>query len=430
MSSASTSDASKLADTLQGFSIADMQNFEDHPQQKEDAQQEGDRPHFFPLPQQHPRQQRAHVPGVQGQVHSQVPIQALHQQHHTSLNQSFCNQSKFNAPNLMQAPAMGLQPTIQPGAAGAPHMYATAAAYMASGNPYYQNMQSAALYASQYAISGYPMNTPLLSPMMASYPTHGAMPMAFDNAVAASMNARAAATATHGGGMGVGVDMQQLYKFNGQLGTLQPPLADPIYLPYLQRSADDAYNTAMFGDPLAGRGFVGGSQMDALELQRASMIGYTAEQKSQLIRSGTLGVPFAGKSGAVSPAYYGSPSNMALVMQYPSSPLASPVIPGSSVMAASLPGRPNERNFCLPLGSNRITSMGAYSGWQSQRGNEKMDDMRCSCVLEELKNSKTLMGLEMYGEAVYQKCYFLYVNCKFTSSILNGVILSSSVLDA
>lgn len=121
---------------------------------------------------------------------------------------------------------------------------------------------------------------------------------------------------------------------------------------------------------------------------------------------------------------------MALVMQYPSSPLASPVIPGSSVMAASLPGRPNERNFCLPLGSNRITSMGAYSGWQSQRGNEKLDDMRCSSVLEELKNSKTLMGLEMYGEAVYQKCYFLYVNCKFTSSILNGVILSSSVLDA
>ena len=33
--------------------------------------------------------------------------------------------------------------------------------------------------------------------------------------------------------------------------------------------------------------------------------------------------------------------------------------------------------------------MGAYSGWQSQRGNEKMDDMRCSSVLEELKNSKT-----------------------------------------
>ena len=39
------------------------------------------------------------------------------------------------------------------------------------------------------------------------------------------------------------------------------------------------------------------------------MIGYTAEQKSQLIRSGTLGVPFVGKSGAVSPAYYGIPSN-------------------------------------------------------------------------------------------------------------------------
>ena len=33
--------------------------------------------------------------------------------------------------------------------------------------------------------------------------------------------------------------------------------------------------------------------------------------------------------------------------------------------------------------------MGAYSSWQLQRGNEKLDDMRCSFVLEELKNSKT-----------------------------------------
>lgn len=391
LNSASTSDASKLADALQGFSIVDMQNFEDHAQQKEQhVHQEGDQTHCFQLPQQqHQRQQRAHVPGGQGQVQPQVPIQALHQQHHTSINQTFRNQSKFNAPNLMQSPAAGFQPTLQPGAAGAPHLYGTAAAYMASGNPYYQNMQAAALYASQYAISGYPMNASLLSPMMAGYPTHGAMPMTFDNAVAASMNARAAATATHGGSMGVGVDMQQLYKFNGQLGTLQPPLADPIYLPYLQRSAEDVYNTAMFGDPLSGRGFVGGNQMDTLELHRASMMGYTAEQKSQLMRSGTMGVPIAGKSGTVSPAYYGNPSSMALVMQYPSSPLASPLIPGSPVMAACLTGRPNERNFCLPLGSNRMTSMGTYSGWQSQRGNEKLDDMRCSSVLEELKNSKT-----------------------------------------
>eukprot|EP01018_Ginkgo_biloba_P027317 Gb_23280 [translate_table: standard] len=392
---ASTSDASNLAAALQGFSIADAHNMEDHTQQQQQpVQEERDQSHQLRLPQQqHQRHQRIHVTAAQGQqVQSQVLTQALHQQHqqNTGIEQAFRNQSKFFAQNLMQATATGLQPTLQPGAA-APHLYATAAAYMASGNPYYQNMQSAALYAPQYGIGGYPVNTTLLTPMMSGYPAHGAVPMAFDNAaaaLAAGMNARVAATASPGGGMGV-VDMQQVYKFNGQLGTtLQPNLTDPLYFHYLQRSAEDAYHAAALGDPLVARGYIGGNQMDTLELQKASMIGYATEQKSMFPRSGVLGVPIAGKSSSVSPAYYGSPPSMGLVMQYPSSPLASPVIPGSPGMAASLLARPNERNLHLPSGSNRV-SMGAYSGWHSQRGNEKLDDMKGFSFLEELKNSKT-----------------------------------------
>uniref|UniRef100_A0A0C9RL39 TSA: Wollemia nobilis Ref_Wollemi_Transcript_12836_4336 transcribed RNA sequence n=1 Tax=Wollemia nobilis TaxID=56998 RepID=A0A0C9RL39_9CONI len=392
-SDASTSDMSNLAGALQGFSIADVHNVEENAQKKQhQVQQEQDQVSHYNLVQQpHQRQQRVHVPSVQGHVQPQASTQALHQQHqhqhHTGIDQTLRNQSKFSAPNIMQGPTMGLQPSFPPSGAAAPHLYATAA-YMASGNPYMQSP----LYAPQYGISGYPLNTTLLTPMMAGYP-HGSMTMAFDNAaaaVAASMNARAGPTAAPGGGMGAGVDMQQLYKFNGQLGTtLQPSFTDPTYLHYLQRSAEDAYNAAMLGDPLAVRGFVGGSQMDVLELHKASMIGYAAEHKSQFNRSGPLGVPIAGKSGSVSPAYYGSPPGVGLVMQYPSSPLASPVLPGSPVIAASLLARPNERNLRLPLGSNRVATMGAYSGWQSQRGNEKLDDVKCSSFLEELKNNKT-----------------------------------------
>ncbi|KAH9306733.1 hypothetical protein KI387_011137, partial [Taxus chinensis] len=396
-SSVSTSDASKLADALQGFNIADVHNVEDNGQKNQhqvQQDQDQDQPHHFNLAQQqYQRSQRVHVPSAQGQVQSQSPAHALHQQHHhhSGIDQTLRNQSKFVAPNMMQGPAAGLQSTFQPNTAPAPQLYATAAAYMASGNPYYQNMQSA-FYAPQYGISGYPMNATLLPPIMAGYP-HSSMPMAFDNAavaVAASMNARAAATASPGGGMGIGVDMQQLYKFNGQLGaTLQPSFTDPSYLQYVQRSSEDAYNAAMLGDPLSGRGFLGGSQMDTLELHKASMFGYASEHKSQFTRSGTLGVPISGRSGSVSPAYYGSPPSMGFVMQYPSSPSASPVLPGSPVIAASLLTRPNERNLRLPLGSNRATTMGAYSGWQSQRVNEKLDDVKCCSFLDELKNNKT-----------------------------------------
>ena len=63
-------------------------------------------------------------------------------------------------------------------------------------------------------------------------------------------------------------------------------------------------------------------------------------------------------------------------------------------MVASFPGRSNERNFCLPLGSNMITSIEDDSCWQSQRGNENLDDMRCFSVLEELKNSE-IHGFEL-----------------------------------
>ena len=51
-------------------------------------------------------------------------------------------------------------------------MYAAAAAamYMAQQNPYYANMNSAAVYGPQYGLGGYPVNPAMLAPMMAGYP--------------------------------------------------------------------------------------------------------------------------------------------------------------------------------------------------------------------------------------------------------------------
>eukprot|EP01018_Ginkgo_biloba_P029942 Gb_39566 [translate_table: standard] len=389
---ASTSDASEITSALQGFAISDVDYVGDHEQQK---RQDQDQSHQFQYSTQHQHQQQFHAPSTQGQqAQYQVLAQAHPQnQQYIGLDQSFRNQPKFYVPNLAsQASAVRSQPAFQGGGA-APQLYATAAAYMAAGSPYYQNLQSAAVYAPQYGISGYPVNTAVLPHMMSGYPSHGAMPMAYDNAAAAlasNMNARSAATVLPSGGVGIGVDMQQLYKFNRELGsTMQPPLTDPLYFHYLQRSAEDARNSAALGNPSVARGFIGGGQIDPLELQKVSMVGYASEQKSQFPRSGALYLPIVSKSNSASAAYYGSPPNAGLVMHYPISPVGSPVLPGSPLVAASLSLRPNEQNFRLPLGSSRASSFGVYSGWHSERGDESLDDMNSSSLLEELKSNKT-----------------------------------------
>jgi hypothetical protein len=124
-----------------------------------------------------------------------------------------------------------------------------------------------------------------------------------------------------------------------------------------------------------------------------AMLGYTGEQKSQYARTGPIGVPIASnKSGSVSPAYYGSPPGVGMVMPYNNSPLTSPVLPGSPVGAGTLSTRRDDRSLHLSSGTSRSSAAAAgtsYSGWQSQRSPEKTVEIQGSTLLEEYKNSKT-----------------------------------------
>lgn len=318
--------------------------------------------------------------------------QALQQQQqlYSGVDSGYRAQPKFGVPGMAsaQGQAGGLQPNLQGNTTPA-NMYAAAAAamYMAQQNPYYANMNSAAVYGPQCGLGGYPVNPAMLAPMMAGYP-----PPVFDPATAAALASMGVRGSVPGSPAQAAVDMQNLYKYAGQAS---PQMHDPLYLQYV-RAAEEARVAAL--DPSLLRNYMGGGHVDMVELQKnqlSAMLGYSAEQKSQFARAGSMGIPIASqKSGSVSPAYYGSPPGVGMV-PFNNSPLTSPVLPGSPVGPGSFAMRRDERS--MRLSSTSRTSSGnmgsgsgtSYAGWQGQKTSETTEEVRGSSLLEEFKNSKT-----------------------------------------
>ncbi|KAL6343159.1 hypothetical protein AAG906_020948 [Vitis piasezkii] len=260
--------------------------------------------------------------------------------------------------------------------------YATAAAYMTSANPFYPNLQPPGLLSPQYSFGGFALNTAVLPPFVAGYPPHGAIPLAFDNTVGPSFNAQTSAVST-GESITQAVDMQHLNKFYGQLGYApQPSFADPLYMQYFQQPFGDVYSVSGQFDPLVSRGGVIGSQVSAFDTHRESDVAScSVDKKLQHQRSGGLTNLNHRRGGIASPNYHGSPTNMGMLMQFPTSPLASPVLPRSPAGVTCLPGGRNEIRY--PPGSGK--NVGIFSGWQGQRG---YDDPKTHSFLEELKSGK------------------------------------------
>ncbi len=152
--------------------------------------------------------------------------QQQQQQLYSGIDSGYRGQVEFSVPGLtsQQAQAAALQPALHAGATTS-NMYvaATAAMYMA-GNPFYPTLNSTAVYASHYGISGYPVNPAVLTPIMAGYPP----PVAFDAAIAAAVAASMGVQAGVPGSPAQGaVDMQHLYKFAEQAGSgFSPQLHD------------------------------------------------------------------------------------------------------------------------------------------------------------------------------------------------------------
>ncbi|XP_043709835.1 pumilio homolog 5-like isoform X2 [Telopea speciosissima] len=359
-------DITSIKSEIKAIDLSSLPNAENHRNQ-----QEWQHPQPNNSQQHHLRSQQGTTSQVQGHQ-SQMISHGMHRQYIGS-DQYSLGHSKFSA--------VEVQPALQSSGI-TPPLYATATAYMTSGNPFYPNLQLPGLFAPQYGLGGYALNTSLLPPFVAGYPPHSAIPMAFDGSAGPSFSARPTGVST-GGSIAPGVDLQHLFKFYGQLGfALQPSFPDPLYMQYIQHSSDDAYASGQY-NPLASR--VMRSQVDGFDSQKASSAAaYPADQKSQYPRGGGLTIPSSRKGGVSSPNLYGSPPGMGVLMQFPTSPLASTVITGSPMGGTSLPGRRNEMRS--PPGSSR--NPGVYSGWQGQRGTERFDDPKTSSFLEELKSSK------------------------------------------
>ncbi|XVE91120.1 hypothetical protein DITRI_Ditri20bG0129300 [Diplodiscus trichospermus] len=259
-----------------------------------------------------------------------------------------------------------------------PPSYATAAAYMTSGNPLYPNFQPSGIYAPHYNVGGYAVNPALLPPLMGGYPSHCAVPVPFDSTTtSSSFNNR-----TYGASIGESTphtsDMQHLGLFYGQQGLVLPPsLVDPLHMQYLQHSFSNVYGASIQHGHLASTG-VSGGLVDSFVHKEPNAAAYLGDLKLHPPINGKQSIPNPEKVGSTGGSYYGGHRSMGVVTQYPASPLASPLMPSSPIGGMSPLGHRNEIRF--------PSKAGQYSGWQGQRVSSFEDSKRHS-FLEELKSN-------------------------------------------
>eukprot|EP01018_Ginkgo_biloba_P032471 Gb_28529 [translate_table: standard] len=387
--SSSVTESAELASAMSGISLSSncVAEGEKHVQSQLQQEISEHQKYLFQLQsgqnqnQQHSHRGKSEVETAQTPVLTQALQQSL-----TDLNQS--NRGLTN-PSISsvtsQAQVEGIQSTQKSGSL-TPNFYSRVAvsAGVSEEGPgaNYQNASAPNVCIPNYGMSGYPIN-PMLPSMMAGYLTPSSLPPTFDHAPTAGMDSRTAACGLPGGGTSGGnADLHSLFRLGGQLGTgLQIPVMDPLYVQYLQRTAEYAAQmSASLSDPSMARNYMGGSYVDLVEFQKAYLGALFAQQKSQ------YGMPFLGKGGTLNPTFYGNPS-YGVAMPYPGSPIASPVLPSSPVAPASPPLRQNERSPRFPPGA-RSSAGGFVGSWKSENGGN-MEQTYGSSLLEEFKNSKT-----------------------------------------
>lgn len=308
---------------------------------------------------QHPHSQR----GLQ----VQIPVQGVNEMRN-SLEKGQSH-SRFSSAEVQTVPqASGL----------APPLYATAAAYMAPGSPYYANMNSSGLYSPQYSMGGYAVGSAFLPPYMPGYPSHNSIPMQFDVNPGQSISGQTAGLSAQ--------DIQQLgdfqhvNKFYGQHGLMMhPSFPDHFQMQYFQHPVEDAFNAP--GQYVRFPSSLVGSQADPYASQKVdpTLASYFGDQKfHQPHHNGSLSTPSPRKMGVSNNSYYGSPTFMP---QFPASPLGSPVLPGSPIGGAYPFGRRSEARFSQGTSRN----IGVYSGWQGQRGSDNFNEPKKHSFLDELK---------------------------------------------
>lgn len=287
---------------------------------------------------------------------SQMTNQAIHSP--TYLDHYLHSQSKLSS--------VEVQPVLQ-SAGIVPPLYATAAAF---GAPYYPNLQPSNLFPPQFGIGGVTVNASLLPPFFSGYPSYNAIQVPYENSTGSNYNIRTSGVSPRGNGVP---------GYYGQIGVAtQHSYSEPMYVSYFQHPSANSYASPGQFDPTTPRGSAIGNSPGFDPQKGSSPFTYSSDQSPQVLRSVAVNSPSIRKSGTASTNFYGNPANLSLFMQYPTSPLTSPV----SVTS----GRRTESN--RSPGSS-VRAGGAYPGWQSPRLHDKIDDSKLHSFLEELKSSKS-----------------------------------------
>jgi pumilio RNA-binding family len=135
-------------------------------------------------------------------------------------------------------------------------------------------------------------------------------------------------------------------------------------------------------DPLAPR-VSGVNQINPYDSQKRPGTGAYLDDKK--LHEQRTGANMNSRRGGLSvPSYYGHMPNTGFVMQYPSSPLPSPVLSGYPEVSPGLSGGRNEMKPFPASGRNG----GMLSGWHGPRSFESAQDPKIVNFLEELKSGK------------------------------------------
>ncbi|KAJ8760137.1 hypothetical protein K2173_010993 [Erythroxylum novogranatense] len=271
-----------------------------------------------------------------------------------------------------QVISQGMQLPLQP-PGPSPPLYASAAASVTAGTPFYPNFQPSGIYSTLYSMNGYAPGPAFLPPFLTGYPSQGAFPMPFGTSSSPNFDNRstpssAGVKTTHAG------SLQHLEKFYGQHGLMvQPPFMDPMHLQYFQHPLDDAYGSTVQQNHLASRGNAGSH---IVQQKEPAIAAYLGDRKLQPTTIGSLSIPSPGAVGINSGSLYGVPPSISFMTQFPTSPLTSPVLPSSPISGINHLGRRHDMR--VPQCS--IRNAGSYS-------NNSLDDPKRHYFLEELKSS-------------------------------------------
>ncbi|XWS19226.1 hypothetical protein CRYUN_Cryun32bG0112700 [Craigia yunnanensis] len=211
-----------------------------------------------------------------------------------------------------------------------------------SGNPLYPDFHPSGLYAPQCNVGGYAVNPTLLPPFMGGYPSHGAVPVPFDTTASGSSFNNRTSGASTGESTSHISDLQLLGHFYGQHGLVLPPsVVDLLHMQYLQHSFSNVFGVSVQHGHLAPTG-VSGGQVDSFVQKESTAAAYIGDPKLQPPINGRLSIPSPGKVGGFGGSYYGGRPSMGVIAQYPTSPLASPLMPSTLAGGISPVGHRNE----------------------------------------------------------------------------------------